>query len=95
MPQNTPGGSIRPVTSKARGFCKYYATERGCFAGDKCKFLHSAPKLGGETNVNEPNEPPLLTPYDQTKRCKFFDQGNRRFSAIKVTDTDLSSNRFL
>ncbi|KAG5718722.1 putative E3 ubiquitin-protein ligase makorin-1 [Termitomyces sp. T112] len=61
----------RPITSKARGVCKYYTTERGCFNANYCKFLHS----------NEPatdpsgSRAPLLTPYDQAKRCKYYAQG--------------------
>ncbi|KAJ7281771.1 hypothetical protein C8J57DRAFT_1298515 [Mycena rebaudengoi] len=55
-----PGGRPRPVTSKARGICKYYATDRGCFAGRNCKFLHGDAKL---------------TPYDQSKTCRFYAAG--------------------
>ncbi|KAJ7224399.1 hypothetical protein GGX14DRAFT_351591 [Mycena pura] len=51
----------RPATSKPRGICKYYATERGCFNGRKCKFLH------GETATH--------TPYDQAKTCRFYAAG--------------------
>ena len=51
----------RPTTSKARGACRYYMTPRGCFAGDNCKFLH-----GQEQS---------LTPYDQSKSCRFYAQG--------------------
>ncbi|PCH44244.1 hypothetical protein WOLCODRAFT_138851 [Wolfiporia cocos MD-104 SS10] len=51
----------RPVTSKARGVCKYYNTSRGCFAGDRCKFLH------GETDK--------FTPYDKHKTCRYFAAG--------------------
>lgn len=57
----------RPVTSKARGVCRYYNTERGCFAGPSCKFTHGVPA---------PEQlPPLLTPYDQSKLCKFYAGG--------------------
>jgi len=52
--------SSRPVTSKSRGICKYHATERGCFAGNTCKFLH------GDTTH---------TPYDQAKTCRFYAAG--------------------
>lgn len=72
MAHSAPDVSVRPVTSKARGICKYYTTERGCFSGDGCKFLHSVPN---QEEGRRENEQPLLTPYDQTKRCKFFDQG--------------------
>ncbi|KAJ7245147.1 hypothetical protein B0H12DRAFT_790343 [Mycena haematopus] len=51
----------RPVTSKARGICKYYTTDRGCFAGAKCKFLH------GPVATH--------TPYDQAKICRFYANG--------------------
>ncbi|TFK92438.1 hypothetical protein K466DRAFT_480547 [Polyporus arcularius HHB13444] len=51
--------TTRPVTSKPRGTCKYYNTSRGCYAGDRCKFLHGHP----------------LTPYDQSKTCKFYASG--------------------
>ncbi|TFK71605.1 hypothetical protein BDN72DRAFT_793526 [Pluteus cervinus] len=50
----------RPVTSKARGVCKYYTESRGCYAGDSCKFLH------GDTK---------LSPYDQSKKCRFYAKG--------------------
>ncbi|KAJ7066758.1 hypothetical protein C8F01DRAFT_982015 [Mycena amicta] len=49
----------RPVSSKARGICKYYLTSRGCWAGDQCKFLH-----GGSH-----------TPYDLSKTCRFYARG--------------------
>ncbi|KAI0629280.1 hypothetical protein C8Q77DRAFT_1143142 [Trametes polyzona] len=55
------GPSDRPVTSKARGICKYYQTDRGCYAGDRCKFLH------GESE--------RLTPYDKQKTCTFYAAG--------------------
>src|ERR1700730_19426238 len=51
----------RPITSKARGICKYYDVSRGCFAGDKCKFLH------GQTE--------RLTQYDKAKTCRYFAAG--------------------
>ncbi|KAF7770559.1 hypothetical protein Agabi119p4_6533 [Agaricus bisporus var. burnettii] len=50
----------RPSTSKPRGVCRYYASQHGCFAGAACKFLHPDSSL---------------TPYDQSKRCKFYAQG--------------------
>ncbi|KAJ7504530.1 hypothetical protein B0H11DRAFT_1710324 [Mycena galericulata] len=55
------GSTSRPVTSKARGICKYYSTERGCFAGRTCKFLH------GPVATH--------TPYDQAKTCHFYAAG--------------------
>lgn len=59
----------RPATSKARGTCRYYNHPRGCYAGNKCKFIHANPsELSDESK-------PLLTPYDQAKRCKFYAQG--------------------
>ncbi|CAK5273946.1 unnamed protein product [Mycena citricolor] len=61
---SNPGAAVptqRPVTSKSRGICKYYATQRGCFAGSACKFLHG------------PSE--TYTPYDKAKSCRFFAAG--------------------
>ncbi|KZT27820.1 hypothetical protein NEOLEDRAFT_1059740 [Neolentinus lepideus HHB14362 ss-1] len=52
---------FRPATSKPRGVCKYYNTARGCFAGDKCRFLH------GETET--------ITPYDRSKTCVYYAAG--------------------
>ncbi|EPQ56445.1 hypothetical protein GLOTRDRAFT_115698 [Gloeophyllum trabeum ATCC 11539] len=52
---------FRPSTSKPRGVCKYYNAPRGCFAGDKCKFLH------GETET--------ITPYDRSKTCSYYAAG--------------------
>lgn len=51
----------RPSTSKPRGVCRFYGTSTGCRAGDSCKFLH-----GKEEK---------LTPYDKSKRCKFWEAG--------------------
>ncbi|KAI0367002.1 hypothetical protein BV20DRAFT_950971 [Pilatotrama ljubarskyi] len=51
----------RPVTSKPRGICKYYDTDRGCYAGDRCKFLHG--------------EAERLTPFDKSKVCRFYAAG--------------------
>ncbi|KAI0714210.1 hypothetical protein C8T65DRAFT_573653 [Cerioporus squamosus] len=51
----------RPVTSKSRGTCKYYNTSRGCYAGDRCKFLHGQSER--------------LTPYDKSKTCNFYAAG--------------------
>lgn len=51
----------RPVTSRARGVCRYYSTERGCFAGSNCKFLHG--------------EDEKLTPYDKNKTCRYYAAG--------------------
>ncbi|KAF9462972.1 hypothetical protein BDZ94DRAFT_1193837 [Collybia nuda] len=59
----------RPVTSKARGICRYYNHPRGCYAGDRCKFLHADPAQYHEESK------PLLTPYDQSKRCRFYVKG--------------------
>ncbi|KAJ7801903.1 hypothetical protein B0H14DRAFT_2894298 [Mycena olivaceomarginata] len=53
--------SSRPSTSKPRGLCKYYTTERGCFNGNKCKFLH------GPAATH--------TPYDRAKTCRFYAAG--------------------
>ena len=60
----------RPATHKPRGVCRYYNVPRGCFAGDKCKFLHGEPPVDPK-----PEEPPLLTPYDKAKRCRYYAQG--------------------
>ena len=51
----------RPVTSKARGVCRYYNTPRGCLAGSSCKFLHG--------------EDEKLTPYDKNKTCRYYAAG--------------------
>ncbi|KAI8996578.1 hypothetical protein BD414DRAFT_408568 [Trametes punicea] len=53
--------SDRPVTSKPRGICKYYNTDRGCYAGRQCKFLHG--------------EAERLTPFDKNKICRFHAAG--------------------
>ncbi|KAJ7043469.1 hypothetical protein C8F04DRAFT_943293 [Mycena alexandri] len=50
----------RPITSKSRGICKYYTTDRGCFNGRTCKFLH-----GQDTH----------TSYDRAKTCRFYASG--------------------
>ncbi|KAJ7583434.1 hypothetical protein C8J56DRAFT_790739 [Mycena floridula] len=65
----TSSSMNRPATSKARGTCKYYLEPRGCFNGKKCKFLHSDPaeSSSGATKA--------LTPYDQSKTCRFFSAG--------------------
>ncbi|KAF9045803.1 hypothetical protein BDZ89DRAFT_942718 [Hymenopellis radicata] len=55
----------RPVTSKSRGVCRYYKEPRGCFSGDKCKFLHGEPE---ETEIK-------FTPFDQAKTCRYYAQG--------------------
>ncbi|KAK7686371.1 hypothetical protein QCA50_010595 [Cerrena zonata] len=57
----------RPRTSKPRGVCRYYTTPRGCFAGSSCKFLH-----GDEQK---------LTPYDQSKTCRYYTAGYCRRGA--------------
>jgi hypothetical protein len=59
--------TTRPSTSKPRGICRYYTHPRGCFAGDKCKFLHGEPPIA--------DDPPMLTPYDKAKRCDFYARG--------------------
>ncbi|KAK2463701.1 hypothetical protein APHAL10511_004452 [Amanita phalloides] len=61
----------RPPTSKPRGTCKYYNSPRGCFAGDKCKFLHGIPQ----------DDAVLLTPYDSAKTCRYYAQGYCRRGA--------------
>ncbi|KAJ8094337.1 hypothetical protein PM082_010771 [Marasmius tenuissimus] len=58
----------RPSTSKPRGTCIYYKTPRGCFAGKTCKFLH------GDPEVDQGNDA-RLTPYDQSKTCRYFAKG--------------------
>ncbi|KAG5639581.1 hypothetical protein H0H81_010783 [Sphagnurus paluster] len=61
----------RPITSKARGVCKYYTTPRGCFAGPACKFLHTS-----EPAVDPSGSRPVaLTPFDQAKHCRYFAEG--------------------
>ncbi|KAF7370748.1 hypothetical protein MSAN_00708100 [Mycena sanguinolenta] len=62
MSSESAAVSSRPVTSKSRGICKYYNTERGCFAPPgKCKFLHGPDATH--------------TPYDQAKTCRFYAAG--------------------
>ncbi|KAG6831105.1 hypothetical protein H0H92_012782 [Tricholoma furcatifolium] len=61
----------RPATSKPRGICKYYTTERGCFNAKSCKFLHTTELVSDPSG----SRPPHLTPYDQSKRCIYFAQG--------------------
>ena len=62
--------TTRPSTSKSRGICRYYTHPRGCFAADKCKFLHGEPPIEAK-----PDDPPMLTPYDKAKRCEFYARG--------------------
>ncbi|ESK96413.1 hypothetical protein Moror_6921 [Moniliophthora roreri MCA 2997] len=59
----------RPSTSKPRGICKYYQHPRGCFNGRSCKFLHGNPEDSNQ-GVNT-----RLTPYDQSKTCRYFAKG--------------------
>ncbi|KDQ61564.1 hypothetical protein JAAARDRAFT_123149 [Jaapia argillacea MUCL 33604] len=56
-----PQSNDRQPTSKSRGICRYYSTSRGCFAGDKCKFLHG--------------EQEKITPFDRSKTCIYYAQG--------------------
>jgi hypothetical protein len=58
---NQDASGARPSTSKPRGSCTFFAAGRACRAGDDCKFVHDDP-LG-------------RTPFDLSKRCKFFDAG--------------------
>ncbi|KAH9924769.1 uncharacterized protein B0H18DRAFT_1011117 [Fomitopsis serialis] len=52
----------RPVTSKARGTCRYYNSPRGCYAGNKCKFLHGeAEKLTPTTRTRRADTTPMAT----------------------------------
>ncbi|KAF9453513.1 hypothetical protein P691DRAFT_658377 [Macrolepiota fuliginosa MF-IS2] len=62
--------NIRPRTSKPRGICKYYTLPRGCFAGSACKFLHGDPEHHDSRGPKH-----LLTPYDESKRCKYYANG--------------------
>lgn len=72
FPSQNPMSSStsRPSTSKPRGVCLYYTHPRGCYAADKCKFLHGEPPKEAK-----PDDPPMLTPYDKAKRCRFYAQG--------------------
>ena len=63
----------RPCTSKPRGICQYYNTPRGCFAGDKCKFLHGDPSSAPSDACVSPQV--LLTPYDTAKTCRYYVNG--------------------
>ena len=71
--------SQRPVTSRARGVCAFYATARGCVHGGSCKFLH------GESQT--------YSPYDKNKTCKFILAGmsESRLSVLRP----LTAPRFL
>lgn len=70
-PNSLPHMSFpRPVTSKSRGICQYYDSPRGCFSGNRCKFLHGVPVQELGQNVQ-----PLLTPYDQAKECRYYQRG--------------------
>ncbi|GJJ11358.1 hypothetical protein Clacol_005590 [Clathrus columnatus] len=51
-----PNVSPRPV-------CRYYNTSRGCFAGEKCHYLH------GDPSVQK------YAPYEENKTCRYFSQG--------------------
>lgn len=75
----TTPATHRPVTSKARGVCRYYNTDRGCFAGDSCKFTHGVPTLE--------QQPPILTPYDQAKTCRFYASGVCWIHLVSVNGT--------
>lgn len=68
MSSSSTTTTTRPRTTKPRGICKYYTTPRGCFAGSSCKFLHGTPEQLDPQNT-------LLTPHDESKRCKFYAQG--------------------
>jgi hypothetical protein len=74
----------RPATSKARGTCRYYNHPRGCYAGDKCKFLHADPAQ----HTDKSN--PLLTPYDQAKRCKFYANGMQVRYRNQIDETHIN-----
>lgn len=70
----------RPQTHKPRGVCRYYTAPRGCFAGDKCKFLHGEAPTNDtqvEGNSGQAHQAPAasLTPYDQAKRCRYYANG--------------------
>ncbi|KAF7294432.1 hypothetical protein MKEN_01435700 [Mycena kentingensis (nom. inval.)] len=69
--------AARPATSKPRGPCRYFKTERGCYNGKACKFLH-------ESNHS---------PYDLNKQCRFFAAGfcRRGDECWFVHDKDSSS----
>lgn len=81
--------SERPITSKSRGICKYYTTPRGCFAGSQCKFLHGDPE---HHNSREPK--PLLTPYDESKRCRYYAKGLHDISRLYYFPTDVPTSGF-
>jgi E3 ubiquitin-protein ligase makorin len=59
---------VRPRTTNPRGICKYHTNPRGCPHGSSCKFLH------GVAEQLDPQDR-LLTPYDESKRCRFYAQG--------------------
>ncbi|KAF8586032.1 hypothetical protein K439DRAFT_1002083 [Ramaria rubella] len=43
--------------------CRYYDTSRGCFANDKCRYLHGDPAVQ------------KYAPYEENKTCRFYAQG--------------------
>ncbi|KIJ55257.1 hypothetical protein M422DRAFT_123155, partial [Sphaerobolus stellatus SS14] len=47
----------------SRPVCKYFSTPRGCFAADKCHYLHGDP------------ETQKYAPYEENKICRFYVQG--------------------
>jgi len=67
----------RPRTSKPRGICSYYNTQRGCFAGDTCKFIHAETSPVPSVSPQEF----ILTPYDAAKTCRYYANGYCRRGA--------------
>ncbi|EJD48261.1 hypothetical protein AURDEDRAFT_113090 [Auricularia subglabra TFB-10046 SS5] len=56
-----------------RGECRYFNAPGGCFAGDRCKFMH-VPKGADPAAVK-------ISPYDANKVCRYFQQGYCRRGA--------------
>ncbi|PFH46872.1 hypothetical protein AMATHDRAFT_153580 [Amanita thiersii Skay4041] len=68
---DVPIASNRPQTSRPRGICRYHQAPRGCFTGDKCKFLHAKPPESPDSESLKTS----VTPYDAAKSCRYYANG--------------------
>ncbi|KAH7090109.1 hypothetical protein BKA62DRAFT_725722 [Auriculariales sp. MPI-PUGE-AT-0066] len=73
----TTTSTTRPPTNRNRGTCRFYNKPGGCFADERCKFMHVTP---GCLERGAP-ESLLISPYDANKICRFFQQGHCRHGA--------------